>query len=158
MASDDTTLSNLTALGGQPARAMRTAQTRKVAVITLCTDRQFVTQGSTTYKNFVVGPRVLQGVGPLLESIAAQGRGKDFSTNFRFKLVGEYSVDGELFSAFGGTIIGETTAQGNVVPTPHSTLTDYGNDLRFSVAVSNTTGTAVESGNLSLFVSLKFAT
>ncbi len=56
-------------LAGRSARGMQPS-VRKVLVIPLCVERQF-TSTSTTPRFYVVGPRYLAGVGPLVEDHAA---------------------------------------------------------------------------------------
>jgi len=141
-------------LAGRNARGLQPS-TRKVLVIPLCIERQF-TSTSTTPRFYVVGPRYLAGVGPLVEDITAQGRGKDFSSQFNWKLVGEKSVDGEAFAAFtGGDLITTQAAAGSVVGTPHVTRTDYMLNLRFAVGVLNGSGANTETGNLTAYAALK---
>lgn len=130
---------------------------RKVVVIPLCIDRQF-TSLALTYKYFLVGPRVLANVGPQLQDIVGQARGKDFTTNFKWKLVGDKSVDGEVWEQFGTVIIPEQTAAGQVVATPHAARTDYANNIRFALGVCNVSGSNPELGNITSYAALTFAT
>lgn len=130
---------------------------RKVLVISLCTDRQFTSQVAS-YRCFVVGPRVLANIGPQIQDIVGQARGKDFSALFKWKLVADKSVDGELWEQFANGIIAEQTATGQIVAPAHTARTDYANNIRFAVGVSNVSGTNTEIGNLTTFAAITFAT
>ena len=156
-ASSPSTPLDFGGLAGRSARDMQ-PQSRKVLVIPLCIERQF-TSTSTAVKYYVVGPRYLAGVGPRVEDIVAQGRGKDFSAQFNWKLVGEKSVDGDGFQPFtGGDLIATQTTAVGVVGTPHTTRTDYMLNIRFLVGVLNGSGTNTETGNVTAYAAVKFWT
>lgn len=71
MADEPIDFSQTTTDGARPQRAPSGQSTnRKVVVIPLSNDRQFTSQ-STTFKYFLVGPRVLMGIGPQIEDCAA---------------------------------------------------------------------------------------
>ena len=131
---------------------------RKVIVISLCTDRQFTTQGTQTYKYFVVGPRALFNIGPHIEDIVGQARGKDFTTYFNWKLTGEKSVDGDLWEQFGTGIIAVQTGAGQIVAPAHTARADYANNIRFVIGVATSSGGAAEIGNLTAYAAIKFWT
>lgn len=130
---------------------------RKVVVIPLCNDRQFTSQ-LTTFKYFLVGPRVLTGIGPQIEDIVGQARGKDFTANFNWKLVADKSVDGELWEQFGTSIIATQSSAGQIVGAAHTARADYGNNIRFAIGVANLSGTSTETGNLTAYAAIKFWT
>ena len=128
---------------------------RNVMVVALCTDRQFTSQ-STTYKYFVVGPRSLNNIGSFIEDIQVQARGKDFSPSFNYKIVGDKSVDGELWEQFTTLLMAVQTAAGQVIPVAHTNRTDYANNVRFAIGAANGSGSATEIGNLTAYAAIKF--
>ena len=121
-----------------------------VRMVPLCKERLFNTNGTGSYVLIRVGPQQVWGIGPLLDGIIVYATLRDKSANFEYKVVGEWSNDGETWTAFGADIIGPTTANGQVVSAKFSTALDFGLYVRLLVAVKPTTGTTIETGVLSL--------
>ena len=131
---------------------------RKVVVIPLIVKCQVATLNSTTFKSMIIGPAPLLNVGPYLENIVPHGVGRSFSTNFQWKLQAEKSTEGDAWSAFGADILAAQTAEGMVIGSAYTTITDFGLQLRFLLAIANVSGTATESGAVSAYAALKFWT
>lgn len=72
------------------------------------------------------------------------------TTNFEYKVTGEWSFDGETWSPFDGDILPAQTANGQINGSPYSDADDMGLMLRINIGVRNTAGAAIESGTLSL--------
>ena len=161
---DDDSLDLGISIGGGPnaasspaARPMtRQPSARKVVVVPLCVERQFSTLGSTTYKYYIVGPRKIEAAGPFIEDIVGHARGKDFTAQFNWKLVGEKSFDSEIWNQFSADIIPVTTSAGTANPAVHNNRSDYQLNIRFLIGVANGTGTTIEIGNLTAYAAIKF--
>ncbi len=126
-----------------------------VRMVTLFKERLFTTNGTGSYVLVRVSPKQLENIGPFLDGIIAYAICRDKSANFEFKLIGEWSNDGETWSAFGGDIVPATTANGQVVSANYTTAQDFGLYVRFLVGVKPSTGTAIETGVLTLALGLQ---
>lgn len=128
---------------------------QKVLFVELCDERTWNTIGSASYNNFIVGP-ILKDVGPLVEDIVVHALGRNFSTNFKYKVIGQYSYDGETWTTFAADLLSEQTTTGAKISSAYSTRTDFGLRIRFKIGV-NDTG-AKETGTLSVMIAVKLAT
>lgn len=143
--------------GNNGARAStRPPTNRKVVVIPLCIKQQFSTAGASAGRDWLVGPAKLAGVGPYLENIVCQGRGENFTSFFNYKVVAEKAIDGEVWIAFANPVVVNQVSGTSVVGSPYTTLTDFMNDIRFSISVANGSGSAVELGSVTVYAALKF--
>ena len=137
---DITTANSDLSTGGQsPAARSRDTRGRKVIIVPLCTERQFSTLNSTTYKYYIVGPKYLPYIGPFVEDMIAHARGKDFTAQFNWKMVGEWSVDAEGWTQFASPLIVAQTSAASAVGPTYATRADFGLHLRFSIGVANGT-------------------
>ena len=148
---DVSSLANPTSRNGGPIMPGR-----KVVVIPLASHRQVSSQGSTAYSSILVGPMPLHQSGPFLQTITGYGVGREFTANFKWKLLAEKSIEGDVWSSFANPIIPEQTAQGMIVGNAYESYADFGLQLRFLLAVGNVSGTAIEQGIISAYVALKF--
>jgi len=121
-----------------------------VRMVPLLKEKLLTTNGTGSYVLMRIGPQQLWGIGPLLDGITLYGILRDKSANFEYKVVGEWSNDGETWTAFGGDILGPTSANGQVVSAEFTVALDFGLYVRLMVGVKPTTGTAIETGVLSL--------
>jgi hypothetical protein len=140
----------------EPTDAVVGAGNQKILMIELCDERAFTTLGSGAYANSIVGPQ-LKGVGPFVEDLVVHANGRNFSTNFKYKIIGQYSYDGETWTTFAGDLLSEQTTTGAKISSAYSTRTDFGLRIRFKIGV-NDTGAAKETGTLSVTIAVKIAT
>jgi hypothetical protein len=129
---------------------------QKVILVELCDERSFTTLGGGAYANSIVGP-VLKDMGPFIEDIVVHANGRNFSTNFKYKILGQYSYDGETWTNFASDVLSEQTTTGTKISSAYSTRTDLGLRIRFKIGV-NDTAAAKETGTLSVTVAIKVAT
>ncbi len=119
-------------------------------MVPLLKEKLLTTNGTGAYVLMRIGPQQLWGIGPLLDGITIYGILRDKSANFEYKVVAEWSNDGETWTAFGADILGPTSANGQVVSTEFTVALDFGLYVRLMVGVKPTAGTAIETGVLSL--------
>ena len=115
----------------------------KVKVFPICFKKQVQTDGSTTpsYIDLKLDAALL--FGPYLESIQVHTATENRTSNFQWNLVFWWSLDGrqwegpvDLFTAI--------TANGAVIQPAYTTTTQLGLQMRYGLAVANTSGTAIE--------------
>ena len=129
----------------------------KTVELTLATKARVQTDGTTNPLFLKHLAAEVKGVGPALEDIQVRWSSSSFTTNFQWRVEGEYSNDGENWVSMGATtLMGEDGTSGSVNGSAVTDRTKFGRDLRFTVVVSNVAGTAIDSGNLeSVTVSLR---
>ena len=126
-----------------------------VKFIEVFSERSFTTNATGAYILIRVLEDELKDVGPYIDGLIAYTVLRDKSANFEYKIVGEWSNDGETWTAFGADIIGPTAINGQVVSANYTTALDFGRHIRIMVAVKPTTGTTIENGVLSLSIGLQ---
>lgn len=130
--------------------------TPRVLFAEIASTKEFVTRGNGVAQKVLVGP-VFQDIGPQLQDIVVHVFGQQATANFTYKILAEYSYDGELWAAFGAALV--TVTAGNVnkytLSAPYTTRADFGRHLRFLVEV-NDNATAVEAAQLSVSVAFRF--
>jgi len=128
---------------------------QKVLLVELCDEEPFTTIGTTTYTYHIRGG-VLRDVGPSIEDIVVHANGRNFSSVFKYKVIGQYSYDGETWTDFAADLLTQQTTSGAKIGSAYSTRTDFGLRIRFKVAVID--AGAKENGVLSVTVAVKLAT
>lgn len=134
------------------ARAMRG---RKVLLVTLCDEEEFVTVGDGAYKEFLRGPW-LKDFGPKIQDIVVHSNGRNFGTTFKYRIMGEYSYDGETWTGFGTPILGQQVSAGQRISDAWTDRSVFGPWIRFKVSINDTS--VKEPGTLSVVVAIKLFT
>ena len=100
------------------------------------------------------GPRDL---GPHLESVTSHTRLRSPTSNFEFKCVFLWSIDG---SSWNGPhdLTTATGSAGQAISAPFDSVDDFGLKMRWAVAYRASSGTLVESANVTWGVALDFLT
>lgn len=132
---------------------------RKVVVVDILENLQTATKGDATNWSYI--ELDLPGIeqwGPYLDSVTAHVNIVASSTNHQVKLAFRYSLDGkewapvtpiDLFSAI-------TNGAGNSIQTPYTTTGNFGIHMRYMLALKNASGTAIESGIVSIKLAFTF--
>ena len=128
---------------------------RGLVTVELANQQQFVTTGAGAYAAHYVGP-ILKGLGFHIDDMIAHAVGKNFSTNFKYKITAEKSYDGDSWTGFSAAVLTEQTTATYVVSSTHSTRSDYGIQIRFRIEVSDTG--SKEVGVLSATVAIRLHT
>ena len=127
-----------------------------IRVVELAHDRPFSTNGNdTNYIYIDVLPDHLRNIGPFLAAITVHAQLKNKTANFEFEVQGQWSYDGETWTPFANALAGPITADGQTVSSKYTTASDFGLFIRIRVGVKPTTGTAIESGLISLTASFE---
>jgi hypothetical protein len=91
--------------------------------------------------------------GSSFEDVRAHVQGRGFSTNFKYKVIGEYSNDGGLSWSTPFDVLAEQSSAGTLNGAAYNTRTNFGLLVRFRVGVVNAAGTVKETGTLSVSIS-----
>ena len=122
-------------------------------------DRENIsTNGSATWTPRKFAPKDIQNVGPYLVGMRVHAKLAEKSTNFQYRVVGQWSVDGITWTDFANPLLTTQSADGSVVSSEYTTTTDFGIFIRVSIQASNASGTAVENGVLTVFLVLHYIT
>lgn len=128
---------------------------QKVRMIAVFYKKQFQTDGSTSWTYIDLEIPGVESWGPYLESIIAYTNSENLTNLFQWKLVSYWSMDGRVWSNPSDVFSG-ITSSGQAVQTAFSTASALGPIMRYAVAVSNESGTAIERGVLSLALAFNF--
>lgn len=129
--------------------------TPPVRIVVVCDEKTMFTDGTTTPVARARTSKRLENIGPFIAGVTAHAKGQDMTTNFQYQVTGAWSYDGEEWTPFSGNILANQTADGSVNSSQYTTKTDFGLHVRFYVSVSNTTGTNVESGTVSVTLAIE---
>lgn len=127
----------------------------KVVLYTLCTDRMFKSSGSTLYADDVLDAPGLATLGPMIKQMRVHINVESSTTNFRYKVNFSWSMLGRVWSMpddLTTAITGDTTS---TIGSWYTDDTNFGLNLRLALAISNSTGTAIESGRVSIVLEVE---
>lgn len=96
------------------------------------------------------------GWGPHLGSITGHTNLQQATANFRWKVVMHTSIDGVVWSAPATDIFAWSNTAGYVIQTAFTDATKLGLHIRFALACSPSTGTARESGVVTVALAFEF--
>jgi len=121
---------------------------RKVLLFVLADDMPLQTDGAQVYRTVVVrAPADLARLGPFIEKVRVHWVGSNFSTNFQARVISEYSVNGEIWSAPSEILPGQL-ADGQVVGNYFTTDNQFSLNMRYSIQTQNEAGTSIETGRV----------
>ena len=115
----------------------------KVKVVPACFKKQVQTDGTTSPSHIDLELDVALGFGPYLESIQVHTATENRTANFAWNLVFWWSLDGRQWGTPIDLFTG-VTADGAVIQLPYTTATEFGMQMRYGLAVWNTSGTLIE--------------
>lgn len=133
----------------------RSVRSNKVRVLPVFYKKQLQTDGSTSWSYMDVDLPDAEGLGPYVESIIAYTSSESFTTSFQWKLVCYWSLDGRNWST-PTDVFSAITGSSTTIQTAFSTASALGPIMRYAIAVSNETGTAIERGVCSLALAFVF--
>jgi len=122
----------------------------------LATNLAVSTSGSSTAWEYleIEGPSDL---GPHLESVTSHTRLRSPTAAFEFKCVFMWSIDGSTWSAIMDLTTASGTA-GQAISDPYDTVANFGRKMRWALGYRATSGTLVESGNITWGIALDMLT
>lgn len=134
--------------------AETTRGSARIDIYNLLNQSAEVTQGAgatPTYRQ--IGP-VYHNIGPHLEDLVIHAELENKTTNFKYRVAGEYSYDGVNWQSFSSDVLTEQTSNGYVVGAAFNTRTDLGMHVRFKLGLADTG--SQEQGDLSISVAFKY--
>jgi hypothetical protein len=127
-----------------------------VRVIDMTKRQTMVSDGSTGWVERFRTTVEISNVGPYLAGITIHGNMQNRTSNFEYKVIGQYSYDNEVYTTFSSDVLSAQNTNGNVISAKYTTHTDFGLYIRLVVQVRNGAGTNVESGEVSTSAALQF--
>ena len=116
---------------------------QKVRILPLFFKRQLQTDGTTTPAYMDLELDEALEWGPYLESIQVHTSTENRTSNFTWRVVFWWSVDQRRWN--GPTdLFSAVSANQDVIQTAYTTTTNFGIYMRYGIATSNASGTAVE--------------
>ncbi len=122
---------------------MKARPQQKVVVVNSFYKKQLQTDGTTVFSYMDLEIPQAMEWGPYLESVQVHTNTENKTTNFTWKLVLYWSIDGrqwnvpvDLFSAISNN--------GGVIQIAYTTNTQFGLYMRYAIGVANGSGTAIE--------------
>lgn len=155
MDSFDPTTGKSTTSSTQSYYGSKSGAMPKVILYTLCTDRMFKSSGSALYADDVLEAQGLSTLGPMIKQMRVHINVENSTTNFRYKVNFSWSMLGRVWatpSDLTTAITGDTTS---TIGSCYTDDTKFGLNLRFALAISNSSGTAIESGRVSVVLEVE---
>lgn len=128
----------------------------KVVVVPLCIDELFRTSGTTTFVETVCDLPELAEAGPMIKQVRVHWVCEPATANFSGKVQLQWSALRRVWSDPVDLISAQTGIKAQTIGAWYPTDSSFGLNLQVTIAVANSSGTAVESGRLSAFLEIEF--
>lgn len=129
----------------------------KVAVIPMCERVNLQSDRSTSYTYVYQDVKELETMGPYIESMSALTVTKNRTSNHEWKVVAVWSIDGVTANTPFTDVCGAISADAQAINTA-ITSGFGGRILKFALAVRNSSGAALESAIVSVWLVVVFKT
>ena len=128
----------------------------KAAVVPVCADQLFRSDGTTNGLATIVSLPELAECGPMISRIRVHWVVEGGSTNFSGKVQLQWSAIGRTWSTPFDLITAQVGNQPQVIGAWTNTDVNFGLHLQFLVTVANSSGTALETGRVTAFLEVEF--
>lgn len=129
-----------------------------VRVVQFFAERPVQTDGTTSWREIPLDVPETVEWGPYLEQIIAVTESRNDTTNFQWKVVLYWSMDGSEWSGPTDLFSALSSGPGRAVQTAFTTKAQMGPKMRYALAVSNSTDTNVEAAEVSCSCYFEFLT
>ncbi len=129
---------------------------QSVMVAEILSKREFSSLGTGAVALELVGP-TFREIGPQCVDIVIHGKGFNSVNGFSYRVLAQYSYDGEVWEDFTGALLTVAAADVNKtrISTPYTTRTNFGRYIRFLVETDDTAN-GVAKAQLSISVAFRF--
>lgn len=118
-------------------------------VVPFLADQPVSTDATTNFRYIPIDLPEVAEWGPYLMEIVAAIETRNVTANFEWKIVHYWSMDGSEWEGPTDLFGALSSGPGRAIQTAYNTRTKFGPLMRFALAVRNTTGSAVESAEVS---------
>lgn len=127
----------------------------KVITAQLCLDELFRTDGTATPLATLFDIPEIREYGPMINQLRVYYVCEGATTNFQCRVTSAWSILGRSFSAVTVILANQAGIQTGVLGTYVTTSSAFGPIMRYAVEVSNSTGAAIESGRVTVFIEIE---
>ena len=128
---------------------------QKVVVIPLFFKKQLQTDGTTNTSYLDLELERATEWGPYLASITAHTATENRTSNFTWRLIYWWSLDGRRWNG-SYDLFSSVSSNADTVQTANATTTTFGLRMRYGIAVVNASGTAIERAVCSAVLAFTF--
>ena len=133
----------------------RSVPQQKVVVVPAFYKMQLQTDATGSYSFIDLDLPDIAHWGPHVQEIIVYTATENITTNFTWKLVAYWSIDGRNWST-SVDLFSAISANGNTIQTAFSTASALGPIMRYAIAVANGSGSAIERGVVTASLAFTF--
>jgi len=129
----------------------------KVVTVVLCEDELYKSDGSNTvWVSDIYDLPQVRALGPMIKQIRAFYVCEGATANFQARLTTQWSVLGKSWSTPVGEILpGQTGDKAGIVSAAFTDADKFGLLMRYGIEVKNSSGTAIESGRVTVILEIE---
>lgn len=129
----------------------------QVITVVLCEDELYKSDGSnTTWVSDIYDLPQVRTLGPMIKQIRAHYVCEGATANFQARVTTQWSVLGKSWSTPVGEILpGQTGDKAGIISTAFTDADKFGLLMRYAIEVKNSSGSAIESGRVTVILEIE---